>query len=134
MFRESWRVNSAWGQVNSLVRRFARGIRGRRRLCMVPCRTCSNCIRIRIRILFVNGEHVSEPFVQENKNYYVNTLENKTMAKSFTMAQLKEWLEIHENTIIKSFTNRVENLESKITSMQEENRQLKGEVKSCRNQ
>ena len=56
------------------------------------------------------------------------------MAKSFTMAQLKEWLEIHENTIIKIFTNRVENLESKIASMQEENRQLKGEVKSCRNQ
>ena len=72
--------------------------------------------------------------IQENKNYYVNTLENKTMAKSFTMAQLKEWLEIHENTIIKIFTNRVENLESKITSMQEENRQLKGEVKYCRSQ
>ena len=52
------------------------------------------------------------------------------MAKSFTMAQLKELLDIHENTIIKIFTNRIENLESKITSMQEENKQLKGEVKA----
>ena len=52
------------------------------------------------------------------------------MAKSFTMAQLKELLDIHENTIIKIFTNRIENLESKITSMQEEKKQLKGEVKA----
>ena len=33
------------------------------------------------------------------------------MAKSFTMAQLKEWLDTHENTIINIFTNRIENLE-----------------------
>ena len=52
------------------------------------------------------------------------------MAKSFTIAQLKELLDIHENTIIKIFTNRIENLESKITSMQEENKQLKGEVEA----
>ena len=52
------------------------------------------------------------------------------MAKSFTMVQLKELLDIHENTIIKIFTNRIENLESKIISMQEENKQLKGEVKA----
>ena len=52
------------------------------------------------------------------------------MAKSFIMIQLKELLDIHENTIIKIFTNRIENLESKITSMQEENKQLKGEVKA----
>ena len=52
------------------------------------------------------------------------------MAKSLTMAQLKESLDIHENTIIKIFTNRIENLESKITSMQEENKQLKGEVEA----
>ena len=52
------------------------------------------------------------------------------MAKSFTMAQLKELLDFHENTIIKIFTNRIENLESKIISMQEENKQLKGEVKA----
>ena len=52
------------------------------------------------------------------------------MAKSLTMAQLKESLDIHENTIIKIFKNRIENLESKITSMQEENKQLKGEVKA----
>ena len=50
------------------------------------------------------------------------------MGKSFTMAQLKELLDIHENTVIKIFTNRIENLESKITSMQEKNEQQKGEV------
>ena len=43
------------------------------------------------------------------------------MAEGFTMAQLKELLDIHEKTIIKIFTNRIENLESKITSMQEDN-------------
>ena len=51
------------------------------------------------------------------------------MAKSFTMVQLKELLDIHENTITKIFTNGIENLESNITSMQEENKQLKDEVK-----
>ena len=56
------------------------------------------------------------------------------MSKSFAMAQLKELLNIHENTVIKIFTNRIENLESKITSMQEENKQLKSEVKHCRSQ
>ena len=54
--------------------------------------------------------------------------------KSFTMAQLKELLDIHENTIIKIFTNRIENLESKITSTQEENKQLKGKVKALQEQ
>ena len=43
------------------------------------------------------------------------------MAKGFTMAQLKELPDIPENTINKIFTNRIENLESKITSMQEKN-------------
>ena len=52
------------------------------------------------------------------------------MAKSFTMALLKELLDIHENTIIKIFTNRIENLESKIESMQEKKKQLKREVKA----
>ena len=52
------------------------------------------------------------------------------MAKSFTMVQLKELLDIHENIIIGIFANRIENLESKITSMQEENKQLKDEVKA----
>ena len=52
------------------------------------------------------------------------------MAKSFTMAQLKKLLDIHENTIIKISTNRIENLGKKITSMQEENKQLRGEVKA----
>ena len=33
------------------------------------------------------------------------------MAKGFTMAQLKELLDIHEKIIIKIFTNRIENLE-----------------------
>ena len=46
------------------------------------------------------------------------------------MARLKELLDIHENTIIKFFTNRIKNLESKIISMQEEKKQLKGEVKA----
>ena len=32
------------------------------------------------------------------------------MAKSFTMAQLKEMLDSHENTIIKIFTNRIKNI------------------------
>ena len=45
------------------------------------------------------------------------------------MGQLKELLDIHENTIIKIFTNRIENLEQKIISIQDKNRQLKGEVK-----
>ena len=52
------------------------------------------------------------------------------MAKSFIMTQLKELLDIHESTVIKMFTNRIENLESKTISMQEENKQLKGEVKA----
>ena len=52
------------------------------------------------------------------------------MAKSFTMAQLKELLDIDENTIMKIFANRIENLESKITSVQEENKQLKKVNKS----
>ena len=52
------------------------------------------------------------------------------MAKSFSTAQLKELLDIHQSTFTKVFTNRIENLESKITSMQEENKQLNGEVKA----
>ena len=52
------------------------------------------------------------------------------MAKRFSMAQLKELLDIHQSTFTKVFTNRIENLESKITSMQEENKQLNGEVKA----
>ena len=52
------------------------------------------------------------------------------MAKRFNVAQLKELLDIHENTNIKIFTKRIKNLESKITSMQEENKPLKGEVKA----
>ena len=52
------------------------------------------------------------------------------MAKTFTMVQLKELLDIHENIIIKTFTNRIETLEPKITSMQEENKQLKSEVET----
>ena len=65
-------------------------------------------------IEFVNSGRVSKALVKENKNYQVNTLENKRIAKIFTIAQLKEFLDIHENTIIKTFTNRIKNLESKI--------------------
>ena len=54
------------------------------------------------------------------------------MAKSFTMGQLRELVDIHENTIIKIFTNRIENLESKIISMLGENKQLKGELKALK--
>ena len=46
------------------------------------------------------------------------------------MAQLKELLDIDESTIMKIFANRIENLESKITSVQEENKQLKKVNKS----
>ena len=35
------------------------------------------------------------------------------MTKSFTVAQLKELLDIHENSSINIFTNTIENLESK---------------------
>ena len=35
------------------------------------------------------------------------------MAKDFTMAQLKELLDIRQNTIIKIFTNRIENWNQK---------------------
>ena len=52
------------------------------------------------------------------------------MTKGFAMAQLKELLDIHDDTIIKIFTNRIENLESKIASMQEEYKRLRGEVKA----
>ena len=52
------------------------------------------------------------------------------MAKRFNVAQLKELLDIHENTTINIFTKRIKNLESKITRMQEENKPLKGEVKA----
>ena len=44
------------------------------------------------------------------------------MAKSFTVAQMKELLNINENTG-KIFTNRIKNLESKIASIQEEEKQ-----------
>ena len=52
------------------------------------------------------------------------------MAKGFSMAQVKELLDMHENTIIEIFTNRIENSEPKITSIQEEYKRLKGEVKA----
>ena len=39
-------------------------------------------------------------------------------------------LGIHETTITEFFTNKIENLESKITNVQKENTQLKGEVKA----
>ena len=46
------------------------------------------------------------------------------------MAQMKEFLDIQEKTVIKIFTNTIENLKLKIKNMQEENKQLKGEVKA----
>ena len=47
------------------------------------------------------------------------------MANSFSTTQLEELRDIHENTIIKISAKGIENLESKITSKQEENKQLK---------
>ena len=79
---------------------------------------------------FVNCGRASKPLVRENKNYQVSTLENKSIAKSVTITQLKELLDIHENTITKTFTNRIENLEPKTTSIQEEYMPLKDEVKA----
>ena len=52
------------------------------------------------------------------------------MAKSLTTVQLKELLDVHENTITEIFTKRIENLKSKIATNQDENKQLKGEVKA----
>ena len=52
----------------------------------------------------------------------VNILHNKTMAKSFTITQMKELLDTHENTVINIFTNRTENLESKISNIQDESK------------
>ena len=52
------------------------------------------------------------------------------MAKRFNVAQPKELLDTHENTTINIFTKRIKNLEFKITSMQEEKKLLKGEVKA----
>ena len=37
------------------------------------------------------------------------------MNKIFIMAILKEVLDLHENKVIRIFTNRIENLQSKIT-------------------
>ena len=44
------------------------------------------------------------------------------MAKSFTVTQMKELLNINENTT-KIFTNRIKNLESKIASIQGKEKQ-----------
>lgn len=58
--------------------------------------------------------------------------QNKTTTKSSTMAQLQELLDINDSwtSIIKTFTNRIENLEPKTASIQEEYMPLKGEVKA----
>ena len=79
---------------------------------------------------FVNGGRVSEAHVKEKK--LLSKCKNKAKAKRFTMAQLNELLDIHENTyyyFLFFFANRIENLKLTITSMQEENKQMKGEVK-----
>ena len=52
------------------------------------------------------------------------------MDKIFIMAQLKEVLDIHENATIRIFTNRIENLQSKITRIQEKHKQPEAEVKA----
>ena len=45
---------------------------------------------------FVNGGRVSEAHVKEKK--LLSKCKNKAKAKRFTMAQLNELLDIHENT------------------------------------
>ena len=49
------------------------------------------------------------------------------MAESLGSTELGD---IHENTIIKFFINRIENLQSKITNVQEKNKHFKSEVKA----
>ena len=53
----------------------------------------------------------------------------KAKAKNCTVFQLKQLLDTHENIVIKICTNRIENLESNITRMQEESKELKRGVK-----
>ncbi|XP_065641667.1 uncharacterized protein LOC136073645 [Hydra vulgaris] len=48
--------------------------------------------------------------------------------KSISITHLKEIMDIHENTIMKLFSDRIDKLESKISVMQEENKNLKDEV------
>ncbi|XP_065650983.1 uncharacterized protein LOC136079190 [Hydra vulgaris] len=48
--------------------------------------------------------------------------------KSISITHLKEAMDIHENTIMKLFSDRIDKLESKISVMQEENKNLKNEV------
>ncbi|XP_065647333.1 uncharacterized protein LOC136077015 isoform X2 [Hydra vulgaris] len=49
--------------------------------------------------------------------------------KNFTSAQLKDILEIHENTIMKMFIDRIEKLENKLKSVIDENKKLKKELR-----
>ncbi|XP_065645390.1 uncharacterized protein LOC136075878 [Hydra vulgaris] len=48
--------------------------------------------------------------------------------KSISITHLKEIMDIHENAIMKLFSDRIDKLESKISVMQEENKNLKNEV------
>nr|XP_047131786.1 uncharacterized protein LOC124810759 [Hydra vulgaris] len=48
--------------------------------------------------------------------------------KNITIAQLKEIMDIHENTTMKLFSDRIDKLESKILVIQEESKSLKSEV------
>jgi hypothetical protein len=56
-----------------------------------------------------------------------STTIKKKMAK-ITIAQMKEFMDLHENTILKIFNDKIERLEAKIFIMQEENKTLKTEV------
>ena len=74
---------------------------------------------------FFDDRRVSEALVKKQKQKLlstVNILHNKTMAKSFTITQMKELLDTHENTVINIFTNRTENLESRISNIQDESK------------
>ena len=48
--------------------------------------------------------------------------------KNFTPAQVKELLDMHENTIIKCFTTQIDRLETKLNIQAQENRDLRQEV------
>ncbi|XP_065658644.1 uncharacterized protein LOC136083166 [Hydra vulgaris] len=50
------------------------------------------------------------------------------MAKNFTTSQLKEILDIHENTTMKIFNKKIERLENNIEKLKDDNKILKSEV------
>ena len=54
------------------------------------------------------------------------------MAKEISMAQLKDLLDIHENTILKIFNEKIDKLEKKLYGMNEENKELKNQIQELK--